>query len=671
MGEHSTLRLSESSLKRTTDCTSEYNQLANKARQANCIALNEYKRFLDESALLWSTQLFSIRACIENMTKSKDNVLAKTKASTTKKKATTSASSTKSPRVGDKRDRSTSPDVERTKPKRKSSIKDDNAKASSTTVDDTTTDQPSTPRVDEEPTEELARAQTPLVDHGSTLKTKVNSPSPTPSEMVDYDSSPEQKVDIESAKAMSEAERRAKLRSDLGSSDDEEPGEIQRERSRDRSPSRLRSRSRSRSSPRTITRDEYHAQNRDRPRPQARARSRSPSDDRYPQYWPGDYGRRLPDISNSADEEEELNASVLHRINHWPWMVYWENTKQWRGMKHPPQRHIQRLYDCSVFRKRAIDRHNAIRRDADANVSDKEFISLFLEHRFLKSKKANNKPSLESACQAWNMFVSNYLADPEHWRKRLQVARTDHTHSIPGMRLEIHRLCVESNLPCMILQESCETCGPNGPKMPGGVLTPDNCRASDARLADRVPTILWNLFGKYEQALARYPLTSGVSDRNRTQGQARPRVGRDVAPTSRGRADSLSSEQDMFASDPFSLDYDGQGAFQQSTSLHHSSRGVVGVEKGRPAHERRLVSASESSRSQHSQRYPSVPRDQSSDYEARIAKLERTVEELLDLDLRLTESQRDHKILLRELQQAGVHLPRFDRDKVEADLRRK
>jgi hypothetical protein len=51
--------------------------------------------------------------------------------------------------------------------------------------------------------------------------------------------------------------------------------------------------------------------------------------------------------------------------------------------------------------------------------------------------------------------------------------------------------------------------------------------------------------------------------------------------------------------------------------------------------------------------------------------LERKVEDLLDLELQVTESHRDYKQLLRELQQAGVRLPRFDRDKVEADLRKR
>jgi hypothetical protein len=497
--------------------------------------------------------------------------------------------------------------------------------------------------------------------------------------MVDYEPSPDQKGGNElPSSALSDTEQRAKLREVLGSSDEEEPGEIQRERSKDhspprareRSPSRPRSRSRSKSRPRTISREEYRSLNRDRTQSHARVRSRSPSGDRFGQWWPGDYGRRLPDITNSQDDDEELMAAVHHRTNRWPWMVYWEKTKQWRGQKYPPQRHIHRLYDCTILRNHAKDRRNAIRREADAMASDKEFLSLFLEHRFLKAKKARHDPSLESACQAWNMFISNYIADPEHWRKRLQDARTDHTHTLPGMRLEIHRLCDEYQLPCMVVQEPCETCGPNGPKMPDEVFSTSGGPVSIARLKDRVPTILWNLYEKYELALARWQATSDVFDHNRTRGQAHPRGGRDVVPTSRGRADSPSSEQDMFAADPFALDHGGQGASQLSTSSRHSRRGAVAEVEGRSTRESRVAMVSAGGYSRDRWARPLTSRDQEADHEKRISMLERTVEGLLDLDLRLTESQRDYKRLLGELQRAGVHLQRFDRNKVEDDLRK-
>jgi hypothetical protein len=134
--------------------------------------------------------------------------------------------------------------------------------------------------------------------------------------------------------------------------------------------------------------------------------------------------------------------------------------------------------------------------------------------------------------------------------------------------------------------------------------------------------------------------------------------------------DSLSSERDTFADDPFALDHDGQGAFPRSTASHHSRRGVVAVEKDKSTRESRLASVYESSYAQNSRVYSSVTHDQNADHERRIAVLERTVEGLLDLDLRMTQSHGDYKRLLRELQLAGVPLQRFGRGKAEDDLRK-
>ena len=278
-------------------------------------------------------------------------------------------------------------------------------------------------------------------------------------------------------------------------------------------------------------------------------------------------------------------ASVHRRTNHWPWMVYYKATRRWRGKQFPPNRHTNPLYDCEIFRTQAKDFRFSRRRQADADVSDKEMISLFLEHRFLKAKKARYQPTMESACQAWNMFSMNYLADPMQWRKRLQDARDAHARTIPGMRLEIHRLCVEHKQPCLIVHEYCECCGPDGPKMPADIMSADrgggrHLKPSHICLEDQVPTVLWNLYNKYEQAVARGATTSCVFDRNRTQGQERPRGGSDLAPMSHGRPDTLASERDTFA-DPFGLDDDGQGSSQQPTVSHHSRRGVAAVEVGR------------------------------------------------------------------------------------------
>jgi hypothetical protein len=643
---------------------------------------------------------------VEIMTKTPEQELAHNAASTQEKKKTSSKSS---PRVGDKRTRSTSPEVEQSKSKRTPSTKDGDAS-------------PSTPRIDEEEDEELLSKATPPMPSASTntvdatsttvdnpsqpssakaddegkpssrkdddkskktmVKTRQSSPkpsSPNDDELVDYnESSPE-------TKEMTELERRAQLKRDLGSSD-EESGE---ERPCKRSPTRPSARGRSQSPSRStrITFDEYkqltrqriqtytQASSRKPARPRSRSRSGSPSrlrspprDDPHPRPA-DDCGRRLPNITNSDDDKEQLMAAVHNRTNNWPWLVYWNQTKHWKGQQYPPQRHIHRLYDCSAIRTHANDYRSLVRREADTTAQDKEFIVLFLENRFLKVKKAkaNTIPSKESACQAWNGFVNNYIADPECWRERLQVARKDSTHSLAGMRNEIHRLCVVESLPCMVVQDHCETRGPNGPKMPWEVLT-DGGYDGDARLTNRVTTELWTLYDKYESMLSQSKATSGVLDRSRAQGQARPRGGRDAAPTSRGRVDTRASEQDTFAVD---LDFDGQEAFLPATSSRHSRPVVAAAVVDRSTRESRRATVSESSLSQSSRVNPPLSRDQAVDHEKRIATLERTVEGMLDLDLRLAESDRQHKLLLRELQQAGVRLPRFDRDRVEDDRRRK
>jgi hypothetical protein len=117
-------------------------------------------------------------------------------------------------------------------------------------------------------------------------------------------------------------------------------------------------------------------------------------------------------------------------------------------------------------------------------------------HTLEKGKRSN--PSLESACQAWRQFLTNYVRDPAHWRERLEAARTEYTKRLPGMRLAIHRLCVNHSLPCMVLAERCDCCGRDGPKMPSAVLDEGSADGTirltplEQRLYMRVPTELWN-----------------------------------------------------------------------------------------------------------------------------------------------------------------------------------
>jgi hypothetical protein len=505
--------------------------------------------------------------------------------------------------------------------------------------------------------------------------------------MVDYEPSPDPQE--QTTKELSAEEERKKLRELLGSSDEEEQGEVCEEQtkapSQPRTSDRLRSPSRARSPPRSPqeSKANYRSPPRTRSRSRSRerrARGRSRSVDRKDSDWnPNRYDQQGLINSNHNDEYEELIASIHRRINHWPWLIYWTQTKQWRGQRAPAHRNSYKLYDCSALRHAAEVSHPSVRRRADATADDKEFLSLFLEYRFLKGKKAKNNPTLVSACQAWNTFVGNYVIDPELWRKRLEDARTDYAHTLPGMRLEIHRLCVESRLPCMVVQGRCEVCGPNDPRMPDDIMSSDRERLilspNHIRLESEIPTVLWNLYERYDTAFARRQ-TTDVFDRNRTQGQERPRGGSCAAPMNHGRADSLSSEQGMFAADPFALECGDRGGPPRSTESRHSRREVAAAAGERRTREKHLASVSESSFHSDSYLEPRSHRNQSTDdddkrvVDERLARLERTVEGLLDLDLRVTDYHREYKLLLGELQRAGVRLQRFDRDKVEADLRK-
>jgi hypothetical protein len=77
----------------------------------------------------------------------------------------------------------------------------------------------------------------------------------------------------------------------------------------------------------------------------------------------------------------------------------------------------------------------------------------------------------------------------------------------------------------MVVQDYSTTCGPNGPKMSFEVMFTGGGNASDLRLADRVLTVLWDLYDKYEGMLARLQATNDALDHSRVQGQARPRGG--------------------------------------------------------------------------------------------------------------------------------------------------
>jgi hypothetical protein len=673
---NTTPSLSKALLKQRTDYTNEYNRRARLARITNRLSIDSSARFLEESAQRWSEQLSSLQKCMETM--SKEDIEKKLAAS--KKKVLRNTSKTSS-HAGDKRERSTSADVDRPKPKRTSSKKDGDAKRSSTNVDDRVKATTTTTSA----VETTKTSSTAVGDDARKKKVKAKPPSPTQSEMVDYEPSPD--PEEQTTKELSAKEQRAKLRELLGSSDEgegEEPEKNSQERAKDRSPSRSQPRSSQTTQTRTGNRARSRSRSRSQPRSSmrtygnrspTRTRSRSRSRERTQAYTRGrstSVDRRIIS-TNHTDEYEELIAAIHHRTNHWPWMVYYEQTKQWGKWTAPPPRKSYPLYDCSILRSRAEDLRNPNRRSADATADDKVFVSLFLEHRFLKAKKTNNKqPSLESASQAWFSFVNNYLVDPEHWRKRLEDARADYARTLPGMRLEIHRLCDELRLPCMVVQERCEVCGPNDPRMPNDIMSSERkgiiLSPAHIRIENDIPAVLWDIWERYDQAFARWQTTS-ASDRTRTQGQERPRGGSYAAPMSHGRAGTLSNEPDRFVC-PFQLDRGGQEAPRQSTASRHSRREEVAAAGERWPRERQLASVSESSYPMDSRPNSQSYRDQIADLENRCARMERTIEGLLDLDLQMTQHLRDHKLLLGELQRAGVRLARFDRDKVEDDLRK-
>ena len=109
------------------------------------------------------------------------------------------------------------------------------------------------------------------------------------------------------------------------------------------------------------------------------------------------------------------------------------------------------LYDCAPLRE-----HIQSIRDPgpdDLDLDDKDSISLFLQSRYYQSRSKKRAVTVSSAAQAWDAFVSNYLKSPKEWRLRFQRERDRYTkHSVNGLRLEIHRRCVEEHLRVFFLK---------------------------------------------------------------------------------------------------------------------------------------------------------------------------------------------------------------------------
>jgi len=230
------------------------------------------------------------------------------------------------------------------------------------------------------------------------------------------------------------------------------------------------------------------------------------------------------------------------------------------------------------------------------------------------------------------------------------------------------------------------------------------------RLKDSVPTMLWNLLDKYEELLRQSRSTGDVPDRSRTQDPGRPQGGHHAAPMSRGKEGTRASGSGTFV-DPFGIFPCAKGSPPRSIAIRHPHRGAEeeaagrhprrftvvrhhGVVRprgavrlrahGRPhAHVRTCALVHQPRRTplgviapcRRLRRHPSLSRVV--DLEKEVGEMKETIRkmgvsigDLLDHEGDLAAHQKDYKVLLGELQRAGIHLQRFDRNKGGGGLRR-
>jgi hypothetical protein len=332
-------------------------------------------------------------------------------------------------------------------------------------------------------------------------------------------------------------------------------------------------------------------------------------------------------ITNSSDLDETLCGRIAQRSDMWPWLAFYTATFKWRGYSMNNQSYA--LYDCAPLREHIKSIKNPGLDDID--LEDKEYISLFLQSRYYQSRSKKKAVTVSSASQAWDAFVSNYLKNPKEWRLRLERERNRFTkHSVNGLRLEIHRRCVEEHLPCVLLEnQHCLVCSVGDPKLPGS-----SHEGEFSSWEYKIPQDIWNLVNELED---RVSPKLNVTASTQSQGLARPASGRVRAPRYSSRMDTQANERNTLSFD--SCPFVDPQRIQQPIFAPPLSQPMEEVV------EETIVP-------------PNVVADE-------VVLLRQELESLRELvrhqELDLALHKSDYKRLVGELKEAGVQLPRLKR----------
>lgn len=122
-----------------------------------------------------------------------------------------------------------------------------------------------------------------------------------------------------------------------------------------------------------------------------------------------------------------------------------------------------KLFNYRVFQNTIIGNQLS-----DVNMEE-FFVNLFFQYRFFDKKVIKNLHIFNSdlLLDAWQKFVKDYLNDSISWLKNFENIRVQFEKSNPdGMRMVIHRLCDQENIPCAVREiYKCPLCLPTSRKL--------------------------------------------------------------------------------------------------------------------------------------------------------------------------------------------------------------
>ena len=353
-------------------------------------------------------------------------------------------------------------------------------------------------------------------------------------------------------------------------------------------------------------------------------------------------------ITNYSDHLEGMDGRIAARINHWPWEEYYSRSRRWTGHANEKYKHV--LYDCKPLRTPTQSRITC--RKADATASDSEFIGLFLESRYYGGKDMRKPPTFDAAGQAWNAFVDNYLQGPEKWRTKLRESRSKYKqHSVAGLKVEIHRRCVEERMPCVLRQEhDCKVCGLNSPTLPESVYSDPNSTWNAV-----IPTDIWELFEQLEDR-ERDRSTNDASEYTQTQDRGRHASARRAIPKYRAWEDTHASARDTDERSARSLSRgrDDQRSRRQSSVDRHANQREAAAAEDR-------VPPSDLSLSPRTPEYHPEERENEDDAPMLRAQVQSLQDRLKTQENDFQVLVKDYKALLGELRDAVPTLPRFSK----------